>query len=127
MSVNPELSIIVPNYNNGQYIKDCIESILSQSFDDYEIIIADDRSDDNSREIINEYVDKYPDRIKKIFNEYNLGVSRNRHNAILSSTGRYITTLDSDDYYYSPKKLAAEIRLIEEHKKKYNSNIIAYS
>lgn len=103
MNFIPILSIIVPNYNNSKYFNDCIESILRQTVTDYEIIIADDKLTDNSRSIIEEYTAEYPKQIRAIFNKRNVGVSANWHNAILQSQGRYITTLDSDDFYYSVK------------------------
>jgi len=120
------LSLIIPNYNNERYLRECLGSVLSQTLIPDEIIIADDASKDNSVNIIKEYEKKY-DFVKGIYNKANLGVSLNRHNAILSARSEYITTLDSDDYYYNRKKLENEMELINYYKKKYQKEIIPYS
>lgn len=85
-----------------------------------------DASKDNSVEIIKEYEKKY-DFIKGIDNRTNKGVSLNRHKAILKAKGDYITTLDSDDFFYNNKKLENEMKLIEYYKGKYSKEVIAYS
>lgn len=122
----PLLSIIVPNYNNEAYIKHCLDSILQQTFSDYEVIIADDCSTDGSPAIIREYEKKHPGVIRGIFNKKNMGVSANRHNAVMESRGRFLTTMDSDDYYYNRKKLSSEMALIHRYKAK-GIDIIAFS
>lgn len=120
-----KLSIVVPNYNNEKFIIDCITSILSQTYDNFEIIISDDCSSDASPMIIKKFVLKYP-HIKSILNEQNIGVAANRHQAILKSQGPYITTIDSDDFYYDINKLEREMRLMELYEKK-SMNVIIFS
>ena len=120
------LSLIIPNYNNERYLRKCLDSVLGQTLIPNEIIIADDASKDNSVKIIKEYEKKY-DFVKGIYNQTNKGVSLNRHNAILSARSEYITTLDSDDYFYNRKKLENEMELINYYKKKYQKEIIPYS
>jgi glycosyltransferase involved in cell wall biosynthesis len=124
---DPTLSVIVANYNNEAYIRDCLVSILMQTYKRIEVVVVDDDSTDNSPGIIREYQEKYPDIIKGFYNDRNRGVARTRHKAILNSTGEYITTLDSDDYYYDHQKLDKEMELIRYHKEKNNKEIIAYS
>ena len=126
MHNTPLLSIIIPNYNNAGYLKDCIESILKQTYTDYEIIISDDCSDDNSVELIREYEKNYLN-IKALNNRKNIGVSKNRHNAILNASGKYITTLDSDDVYLDPQKLEKEMQLVQNHKTVSGKDICAFS
>ena len=121
-----ELSIIIANYNNSQYLADCFESILKQTYTDFEIIISDDLSTDNSKEIILKYSKKHP-QIKAHFNKNNQGVSKNRHIAINLAQGKYITTLDSDDVYWNKSKLETEMKLIKEYEEKYNKPICAFS
>jgi len=121
------ISVIIPNYNNEKYLADCIDSVLNQSINNFEIIISDDNSNDNSRSIIEKYISKYQNKIRGIFNTKNIGVSLNRHNAILQAKGEYITTLDSDDFYFSDKKLESELNLIHEFKEKHFEDIIAFS
>ena len=94
--MNPEISIIVPVYNVEKYLKRCIDSILNQSFTDFELILVDDGSTDNSGEIIDEYAIK-DERIKVIHKE-NGGLSSARNVGIEYSKGNYIAFVDSDDW-----------------------------
>ncbi len=123
----PLLSVIVPNYNNACYLNDCINSILPQTYTDYEIIISDDHSTDSSVAIIEDYVAKYPQIIRAIYHKKNNGVSFNRHSAILEARGVYITTLDSDDYYYDQYKLEKEMQLVLDWKRKHNRDVCSFS
>jgi glycosyltransferase involved in cell wall biosynthesis len=123
----PILSVIVANYNNEAYISDCLDSILLQTYKKIEIVVFDDGSTDDSPAIIREYEKKYPYIIKGFFINENKGVASTRHEAILNASGKYITTLDSDDYYYDRRKLEKEMELIRYYKEKNNKEIIAYS
>ncbi len=122
-----KLSVIVANYNNERFIRECLESILNQTYKDLEIIVSDDASTDNSPAIIRGYEKKYPGVVKGIFTPVNRGVAQNRHEAILQAKSEYITTLDSDDYYYDNQKLGKEMDLISHYKKTTGRDIIAYS
>lgn len=121
------LSIIVANYNNELFIKDCLDNCLNQTYQDFEIIVVDDRSTDNSPIIIKEYEKKYPEIVKGVHLSENRGVAYCRHAAILFATGEYITTLDSDDYYYDMRKLQEEMALIVSYKEKYQKDICVFS
>lgn len=127
MKDQPLLSVIVANYNNQSYIRDCLDSILNQSYKDLEIIVSDDNSTDHSPDIFKEYEKKYPEVVKVIVKTINKGVAATRHEAILQAKGEYITTLDSDDYYYDEQKLEKEMELIARHKEKTGRDIMAYS
>lgn len=120
------LSVIVPNYNKESYLKKCINSILSQTLIPNEIIIVDDNSTDNSVEIIQK-LERDNNIIKSICLRENLGVSNARDIGINKATSKYITVIDSDDYYYDGKKLEKEMKLIKEYKEKYNEDIISFS
>lgn len=120
------LSVIIANYNNEHYIRECLDSVLCQSYNNIEIIISDDCSTDSSPGIIREYINKYPGKIKAIFSPVNRGVAQTRHDAILNAQGYYLTTLDSDDYYYDSHKLQKEIELAD-HYISRNKNIISFS
>lgn len=122
----PNLSVIVPNYNNFRFLSQCIDSILSQTYRDLEIIISDDCSQDESNKLINRYERSYP-FVKTMFNKKTLGVAQNKRKAIRASKGKYITILDSDDFYYSEKKLEKEMDLIDYYKTSKNIDIVAYS
>jgi len=92
----PKFSIIVPVYNCSQYLEHCIQSILSQSFSDFELILIDDGSKDNSLELCKQY-EKNDNRIKTIHQE-NKGVSSARNTGLDISKGEYILFVDSDDF-----------------------------
>ena len=127
MTDKPLLSIIVASYNNEHYIRDCFDSILEQSYPNLEIIVVDDCSTDNSAAIINEYVAGHPGVVKGFFNSSNRGVAFTRHRAMQEAGGDYITTLDSDDYYYSKQKLEKEMALALEQKQTAEKEVIAFS
>ena len=91
----PEISIIVPCYNQEKYIEECFASILSQTFQDYEVIVVNDGSTDNSLNVINKYIEKYDNF--KLLNQANKGVVAARNNAIAQAIGKYIFPLDGDD------------------------------
>lgn len=121
------LSVIVSNYNYGTYIRECLDSILNKTFKNLEIIVSDDGSTDDSPQIIRDYEKRYPGVVMGIFTPVKRGVAQARHEAILKSNSEFITTLDSDDYYYHNQKLEKEMELISFHKKTTGSDIIAYS
>ena len=122
-----KISIIIPNYNGASYLDDCLISVLNQTYRPIEIIIVDDCSKDNSVKIIKKYYKKYPDIIKYLINRTNLGVAQTRHIGIDFASGKFISTLDSDDYYYNNYKLQNEFELIKTLKKKYGKEIIPFS
>ena len=92
----PKLSVIVPVYNAEKFIHKCIDSIVNQSFNDWELIIIDDGSPDNSGEICDEYA-KVDKRIR-VIHKKNEGVSVARNIGIENATGEYVIFIDSDDY-----------------------------
>ncbi len=92
-----KFSIIVPVYNVEKYLEKCLESILNQTFKDFEAIIVNDGSTDNSQEIIDKYVNK-DQKIFKSFKKENGGLSDARNFGIERAKGEYIVFLDSDDY-----------------------------
>ena len=93
----PKVSIIVPVYNVEGYIRKCLDSLINQTLDDIEIIVVDDGSTDESINIIQEYENTYPDKIR-YFKKENGGVATARNFGISHATGEYIAFLDSDDY-----------------------------
>ena len=97
MFEEPFFSIIVPVYNSEKYLNRCIKSILNQTFNDYELILIDDGSEDGSINICKEY-SSHDNRIKLIVHPQNLGVVAARDSGLKASTGKYVTWVDSDDY-----------------------------
>lgn len=94
----PKVSVIIPNYNHAAYLPERIESVLNQSFTDFELIILDDKSPDNSREVINSYASLHPN-IKTVFNTKNSGSTFAQWNkGAQMATGEYLWFAESDDY-----------------------------
>lgn len=91
-----KFSIIVPVYNVELYLKDCLESILTQNYDDYEVICVNDASTDHSLEILYDYAMKSR-KIKLINNQVNRGLSYSRNCGIRNALGEYVLFVDSDD------------------------------
>ena len=94
--MNIFFSIIIPVYNSQKYFSNCLKSVISQNFSNYEIIIIDDASKDKSKKIYKSY-SKNSSKIKIVKNKKNLGVSISRNKGIKKSSGKYIIFLDSDD------------------------------
>lgn len=93
-----KLSIIVPVYNSSKYLYKCINSLLSQTLNEVEIILIDDHSVDNSFNIICDYQKLYPEKIKVLRNSENRGPGYTRNLGLAIATGEYIGFIDSDDY-----------------------------
>lgn len=109
----PKVSIIVPVYNAEKVLRRCLDSILNQSYKDFELIVINDGSKDKSIKIINEYKEK-DNRVKVIDNKNN-GVSETRNIGIKASVGEYIQFIDSDDYI-EPYMIEETLIKIEENK-----------
>lgn len=112
--MNELISIITPSFNSSRFISQTIDSVLSQNYDKWEMIIVDDASEDKSNKIIEEYIKK-DSRIKLIKLKINSGPSEARNRAIEIAKGRYIAFLDADDVWF-PEKLKKQISFMEEYK-----------
>ena len=93
----PKVSVIVPVYNVEKYVEKCLKSLVNQTMQEIEIIVVDDGSKDGSKSIVDNYIKKYPDKIKYLYKE-NGGLSSARNFGIPYANGEYIAFLDSDDY-----------------------------
>ena len=91
-------SIVVPVYNTEKYIRKCLDSIKNQTYTNYEVIIINDGSTDNSLEIINEYT---KNKKFKVYTTKNKGLSEARNNGVKHCTGDYILFIDSDDFVHN--------------------------
>lgn len=112
---NPKLSILVICYNQEHYIEQTIESIVNQEHNySYELIICDDASKDNTPHIIRSYYEKYPDVIKMVLREKNVGLIRNYYDGISRTNGEYIMVCAGDDYWL-PGKVETQISYMDEH------------
>lgn len=107
------VSIILPSYNLEKYISETINSVLSQTYSHWELLITDDCSTDSTVDIIQQFAMK-DSRIKLFVLERNSGAGIARNNSIKKASGRYIAFLDGDDWWY-PDKLKIQMRFIEEN------------
>jgi len=107
----PTFSVIMPCYNASSYIAQSIESVLNQTFKDFELIVVDDASQDNSLSIIENF-SRMDDRVKLVSLSENVGASSARNSAIQISTGKWISILDADDVFM-PDKLERQYEAIK--------------
>ena len=91
-----DITIVIPVYNSGKYLNRCIDSIINQTINNYEILIIDDGSTDNSLNIINEYINKY--NFIRVISQENSGPAVARNNGIKKTNTKYLMFIDSDDY-----------------------------
>jgi glycosyltransferase involved in cell wall biosynthesis len=105
----PKISVVIPTYNRSTYVTKAIDSVLAQSYRDYEIIVVDDGSTDNTCEVLKSYMNK----ICYIYQE-NAGVSATRNRGVRESKGLYLAFLDSDDLWY-PEKLELQVKHIQDN------------
>lgn len=109
MSPNELVSVIIPTYNRANLIQQSVKSVLNQTYNNFEIIIIDDGSSDNTEEVINKLNDN---RIRYIKHAVNKGASAARNTGIREAKGKYIAFQDSDDHWL-PDKLEKQVKRIE--------------
>ena len=105
----PKISVVIPTHNRASFLKKAIESVLRQSYTNLEVIIVDDNSTDNTKEVVNSYKDK---RIKYIVHDKNKGGAVARNTGIIASTGDIVAFLDDDDEWL-PEKIKKQMELFE--------------
>ena len=109
--MNNLVSIITPSYNSSRFIEECVNSVLLQSYSNWELLIVDDCSDHNSKELLL-ILEKKDERIRVTFLDNNIGAAKARNIAIRSAKGRYIAFLDSDDIW-EKSKLEKQIKFMK--------------
>ena len=107
----PEISVLLSSYNHEKYIRRTIESVLNQTFTNFELIIVDDCSTDNSKDVINSYSDQ---RIRTFFLEPNQGMGMAFNFSVKQATGKYLARIDSDDFWRLDK-LQKQYDYMEKH------------
>ena len=112
MAPLPKISVLVPTYNYARFLPEAIESILAQEFTDYELIISDDASTDESAEIIRRYAARDP-RIRAEFHPVNLGMVPNWNWCLQQARGEYVKYLFGDDLLCSPQALGRLVALLD--------------
>ena len=116
---SPLVSIITPCYKGGKYLPSNIASVLQQDFKDFELLLIDDKSPDNTREIMQKEREKsdFDPRIHLLQNEKNLGIVGTRNKALQLAKGKYICFLDQDDLWTANNKLSLQVSYLEQHPK----------
>ncbi|MBQ3408636.1 MAG: glycosyltransferase family 2 protein [Clostridia bacterium] len=106
-----KVSVIIPMHNSSKHIKECVTSVLNQTYKNIELIVVDDKSTDNSIEMVQQFKDS---RLKLIQLQQNIGAALARNKGIDHSTGDYICFIDSDDYWVLDK-LEKQVNFIEKY------------
>lgn len=110
-----KISVLIGVYNGEKGLARALDSILQQTFQDFEIIICDDKSSDNSRLIIEKYAELYPNRIKTIFNQENLSLAGALNKCLEISSGEYIARMDQDDICISTR-FQRQVNILNENR-----------
>jgi glycosyltransferase involved in cell wall biosynthesis len=116
----PLVSVFMKSYNHERFISEAIESVLSQDFEDLELIVVDDASTDGSRSLVERHA-RQDHRIRTIFHQRNLGITRVVNDGIDAATGKYIAQIDSDDLWVN-SKLRKQLAVLE-----CNENLVVWS
>lgn len=110
------ISVVIPSYNRADTVGQTIDSILAQKVDaDVEIVIGDDCSTDNAREVLLQYKEQHPNVIKLLFHEQNMGLGANWATCVKACRGKYICNCDNDDYWHNEHKLQIQLDYMERH------------
>jgi glycosyltransferase involved in cell wall biosynthesis len=110
----PKVSVVIGAYNQQAFVSETVESVLTQTYPNLEIIIADDGSTDNTPAILADYVQKFPDKIKLVLGEKNIGIPGNINRAMALRTGELTAWLDGDDLML-PQKIEKQVALLQNH------------
>lgn len=111
-----KVSVSLITYNHEEFVAKALDSVLMQKTDfDYEIVIGEDCSTDNTRNIIIDYQKRYPDKLRLLLNEKNLGAYNNIVQVLDACKGKYVAFLEGDDYWTSPDKLQKQVDYLESH------------
>lgn len=114
-SAEPLISVILPVYNGEKYLADAIESILTQTFTDFELLVVDDGSQDGSAEIVRKYA-KRDERIRLLQHESNQGHAAARNSGLEAAQGKFIAAMDADDISL-PERLRKQVDFMQSHSK----------
>lgn len=109
-----KVSIIIGVYNGGKTLNRAIDSLMNQTFQDFEIVLCDDNSKDNSREIIETYKNQFPTKVKCVFNETNMTLAGALNQCLAVAEGEYIARMDQDDFSYI-ERLEKQVQFLNLH------------
>jgi glycosyltransferase involved in cell wall biosynthesis len=108
----PKVSIAIVTYNQKLFLRDCIESCLSQSYSNFEIVVADDGSTDGTQEMLGIYKKKFPDKFVLVLSKKNQGITKNSNCADRACTGKYVAWMGGDDIFL-PEKISIQVDYME--------------
>ena len=110
----PMVSVAMLAYNHEAYISQAIESVLMQSVNfTFQIVIAEDHSNDGTRQIVLDYQKRYPNLFKVLLQNQNVGMAQNNHSLLENLNGKYVAVLEGDDYWIDPLKLQTQVDFLE--------------
>lgn len=112
MTPSPTVSVLIPTYNYANYLDEAIQSVLNQTFKDFELIIVDDRSKDNTAQVVQKYL--ADSRVSFFINDSNIGLVRNFNKCLEYAKGKYIKFLMADDLFY-PTLLEKYVAVMEKY------------
>jgi glycosyltransferase involved in cell wall biosynthesis len=113
---HPVVSVVIPSYNRADVVGQTIDSILGQQCNfEFEIVIGDDCSTDNVREVLKDYQQRFPAIIKLLFHNTNLGLGANWATCVQHCRGKYVANCDNDDFWHNPEKLQLQVDYMEQH------------
>ncbi|WP_432588210.1 glycosyltransferase family A protein [Streptomyces sp. HD1123-B1] len=108
----PAVSVVIPCYGYGRYLPQAVASVLAQTYDDWELLVVDDGSPDDTAAVAESLIARHPDRRIRLLRQANAGVSAARNAGIAASTGRYVLPLDADDVI-APTMLEKTVAVLE--------------
>jgi len=107
----PKVSVLIPTYNREKFLSEAIESVLNQTYQDYELLIVDDGSTDNTKKLVEGYQERFGGRLRYIYKEHT-NLPHTRNTALKEAKGKYVAWLDSDDVFY-PTKLEKQVKVLD--------------
>ena len=116
----PIISVAMVVYNHEKYLDHALQSIFEQKISvPFEVVIGEDCSQDSSREIIDQWKNRYPEIIKPLYREHNIGMVKNVNEVIFSCQGEYVAWLEGDDYWTDKEKLQKQLFFLQNHREAY--------
>jgi glycosyltransferase involved in cell wall biosynthesis len=122
----PLVSVIVPIFNGARYIVECLNSVVTQSYTNLEILVIDDGSLDNSVEVVNSFISKHPKTAIRLYCQSNGGSSAARNTGLINAKGEYVAFLDADDFWF-PNKVEKHISEMIRTKSKVVGSLMRYA
>lgn len=110
----PLVSVMMASYDRAPLIGQAIESVMAQNYPNWELLVLDDASKDNTYDVVQDFMAR-DSRIKWLPAHHNLGINKNRNRGFERAIGEYIAILDSDDYWADPRKLEKQVGFLESH------------